>query len=190
MGGQRHPRLGRPHLPPEVAANSGQIAVIAARTTPVGATSLLQIATSAPEPSMPAPLRHRAMVMRQHQCRLLQHHQRRPNRLRQLQEQGSVAGALARVAQTRMIGATRMPRIATRALGNGVLCRRVFIGPALPLPYWHTGRVRCMFWLSIRVVQRVVRCEQGHLDPWLAHPQDSNLLYTCTCTCTHCPFDA
>jgi len=70
---QRHHHLGRCHLPPEVAANSMQIAPIAATTTPVGATSLLQIATFVPEPSMPAPLRHRAMVMRRHQCRLLQH---------------------------------------------------------------------------------------------------------------------
>jgi len=70
----RHPRLGRRHLPLEVAANSGQIALLVATTTQVGATSLLQTARYVPEPLMPVPLRHRAMVMRQHQCRLLQRH--------------------------------------------------------------------------------------------------------------------
>jgi len=74
----RHPHhLGRRRLPPEVAANSGQIAVIAVTTAPVGATSLLRTAKFALEPSTPVPLRHRAMVMRQPQCRFLQHHQRR-----------------------------------------------------------------------------------------------------------------
>jgi len=56
----RHPHLGRRHLPPEVAANSGQTVAIAATTTPVGATSLLQIAKCAPEPSMSVPLRPHA----------------------------------------------------------------------------------------------------------------------------------
>jgi len=70
----RHPRLGRRHLPPEVAVNSGQIALIAAMTTLVGATSPPQIARSAPEPLMPVHLRHRAMVMHQRQCRLLHRH--------------------------------------------------------------------------------------------------------------------
>jgi len=73
----RHLGLGRRRLPPEVAANSGQIAVIAVTTAPVGATSLLRTAQFALEPSTPVPLRHRAMVMRQPQCRFLQHHQRR-----------------------------------------------------------------------------------------------------------------
>jgi len=57
----RHPRLGRRHLPPKVAANSGKVAVIVAATAPVGATGLLQTARSAPEPLMPVPLRHRAI---------------------------------------------------------------------------------------------------------------------------------
>jgi len=81
----RHPRLGRRHLPPEVAANSGQIALIAVTTTPVGATSLLQTARSAADPWMPVPLRHRAMVMRQHQRRFLQRHHHQGRHLHFLQ---------------------------------------------------------------------------------------------------------
>jgi len=77
----RHPHLGRHlgrhHLPPEVAANGGQTVAVAARTTPVGATGLPRIAKFAPEPSIPVPLRHRAMVMRQPQRRILQRHQHR-----------------------------------------------------------------------------------------------------------------
>merc|ERR1712039_875950 len=57
---QRRHHLARPHLPLEAAANSVQIVAIAATTTLVGATSLLQIAKCALEVSMPVPLRHRA----------------------------------------------------------------------------------------------------------------------------------
>jgi len=69
----RRPHLGQHHLPPEVAVNSGQIAVIAATTALVGATSPQQTARSAPAALTPVPLRHRAMVMRQRQRQLLQH---------------------------------------------------------------------------------------------------------------------
>merc|ERR1740123_944204 len=55
---RHHPALH--HLPLEVAANSVQTVAIAARTTPDGATSLLQIAKRAPEASTPVPLHHRA----------------------------------------------------------------------------------------------------------------------------------
>merc|ERR1712045_1056206 len=74
--GPAHPHLGRrrPRLPQEVAANSGQIVLIAAMTTQVGATSPLQIARPALEPLTPVPLRQRATVMRQLRCRLLQRH--------------------------------------------------------------------------------------------------------------------
>jgi len=98
----RHPHLGRRHLPQEVAANSGKIAVIAATTTPVGATSLLQIATSAPEPLMSVPLRHRA-VARQHQRHrhLGQHHL-------PLEDAANSGRTVAIAATTTPVGATSL----------------------------------------------------------------------------------
>jgi len=98
----RHPHLGQRHLPPEVAADSGKIAVIAATTTPVGVTSPLQIARSAPDLLMPVPLRHRA-VARQHQHHHLgQHH--------------LPLGVAANSGQTVAIAATTTPVGATSLL--------------------------------------------------------------------------
>merc|ERR1719512_628631 len=109
----RHPHPVRRHLLREVAADSGQIAVIAVTTTPVGAMGLLQIARLALEPLMPVSLRHRAMVMRQHQGQLLPHQD-------QLLLAGSAAGGAARIATTiQATGATRISRTARHALGNG-----------------------------------------------------------------------
>jgi len=77
----RHPCHCR--LPQEVAANLGQTAPIAVTTTQDGAISLKQTAKFALEPSMQVPLRRRALVMRQHQSRLLRHHPHRHHRSRQ-----------------------------------------------------------------------------------------------------------
>merc|ERR1740121_2032524 len=97
---RRHPHLGRRHLPPEVAANSGQTVAIAATTTPVGATSLLQIAKFAPEASTPAPLHHRAGDA----------------------PAASTPVRAARIARTiHATGATRISRAARQSQGNGEL---------------------------------------------------------------------
>jgi len=101
---RRH-HLGRHRLPLEVAANSGQIAVIAATTTPVGATSLLQIARPAPEPLMPVLLRHRAVVM----CQRLGRH-RLPLEVAADSEQ-----IVAIAATTTPVGATNLLQIAESA---------------------------------------------------------------------------
>jgi len=105
----RHPHLGRRHLPPEVAANSGKIAVIAATTTPVGATSLLQIARPAPDPSMPVPLRHRAVAC-QHQRR---HHPALHHL--PLEVAANSVQTVAIAARTTPDGATSLLQIAKRA---------------------------------------------------------------------------
>jgi len=102
-----HPHLGRRHLPLEAAANSGQTAVIAATTTPVGATSPLQIARPAPELLMPVPLRHRAMVMRQH------HRHHHPGRHHLPPEVAANSGQIVAIAATTTpVGATSLLQIA------------------------------------------------------------------------------
>jgi len=106
----RRPRLGRHRLPLEAAANSGQIAVIAAKTTAVGATSLLQTARSAPEALMSVPLRHRAVVMRQHQC--LQHHHRLGRHRLPLEVAANSGQTVAIAATTTPVGATSLLQIA------------------------------------------------------------------------------
>lgn len=116
-----HPHLGRRHLPPEVAANSGKTAGIAARTTPVGATSLLEIARPAPEPLMPVPLRHRAMVARQHQC----HHHLGQHHL-PLEVAANSGQTVAIAATTPPVGATSLLQIARPARE-----------PSTPLPLHH-----------------------------------------------------
>jgi len=126
---RQHHHLGRRHQHLEVAANTEQTVAIAAMTTLVGAISLLRTAKFAPEPSMPVPQRRRAVVMRQPQCRLLQHPRRRlrhhqSRRHRQDQYLASAVGVVVQAAPIQMIGATRTMRIATHALGNGALCRR------------------------------------------------------------------
>jgi len=101
----RRPHLGRHRPPPGVAANSVKIAVIVAKTTPVGATSLLQTARSAREASMTVPLRHRAMVMRQ--CR---HHPARPHL--PLEVAANSVQIVAIAATTTLVGATSQLQIA------------------------------------------------------------------------------
>merc|ERR1712151_47561 len=90
-----------------VAANSVQIAVVVAMTTLVGATSLLQTARSAPEASMTAPLRHRAMVMHQRQ----HHHHPGRNRL-PLEVAANSVQIVAIAATTTPVGATNLLQIA------------------------------------------------------------------------------
>jgi len=111
MMGPRHHRLGRHRPPPVVAANSEKIAVIAATTTPAGATSLLQIARSAPEALMSVPLHHRAMVTRQHQ----HHHHLGQHRLPQ-EGAASSGQTVAIAATTTPAGATSLLQIAKFAL--------------------------------------------------------------------------
>jgi len=126
----RHPHLGRRRLPPEVAVSSGQIAVIAATTTLVGATSPLQIARSAPEPLIPVPLRHRAMVMRQHQCRLLQHRHHLGRHHLSLEVAASSGQTALIAAMTTPVGATSLLRTAKFAPE-----------PSMPAPLHHRALV-------------------------------------------------
>jgi len=106
MMAQRHHRLRARHrLLPVAAANSGMIAVIAATTTLVGATSPLQIAKSALEPSMPVlPLHLAEQTLRQRRHRLLP-------------VAAADSGMIAVIAATTtVVGATSLPQIAKSAL--------------------------------------------------------------------------